>query len=178
MVDEPGQPLILEAADPITDRLRTIAEKASGLGTAHALGHQQNAVQTVVVSRFVIPPYFILEAEHNGFRISNGKRSHPQNIAYYARLLMTLCIIRDRQTAHPIAFLVNNRARAQLMCAPRRLPSDARSRARRKTARPRQRQRQQEQAHRPGLLIEWRSPTATANGKEDGLKREGINKPT
>jgi hypothetical protein len=85
----------LEALDPVLDRARGVAQDLCHLGTGQSLGHQQDAVQPVIVAGFFRASDLIVERQNNVLPVGHHEWFHAvedTTVPHYAQLLMTLCI--------------------------------------------------------------------------------------
>lgn len=71
-----SQPAALEPLHPVLDAARSVPEQATYLRACHTLRHEKNAMQAVIVPRFLGPPYLVLKRQDNMGGIDNTKRSH------------------------------------------------------------------------------------------------------
>src|SRR5574337_1193026 len=70
------QPAILKALHPTLDGPDSVAQQARAFRTCHALCHQQDPMQAVVVARFLRSSNFILQSQNDVRRIGNGQWFH------------------------------------------------------------------------------------------------------
>ena len=90
----------LETLHPVYHRAWRVAEHLGYAWARHALGHEQNAVQSMVVTRRVVAANFVLQCQDHVFLIGNRQCFHCPDgkpDQYYRQLLMTLCLARAIQ---------------------------------------------------------------------------------
>ena len=73
---QPGQTLGLKAPDPVLYRARGVPQQATHFWTGCPLGHQQNPMEPVVVSRFFRTANLVLQSQDHSLGIGNLKWSH------------------------------------------------------------------------------------------------------
>jgi hypothetical protein len=71
-----GQPSALEPLHPVLDTAWSVAEQATYLRAGHTLRHEKDAMQAVIIPRFLGPSYFVLKRQDNIGGIDHTKRSH------------------------------------------------------------------------------------------------------
>ena len=69
-----GQPAALEPLHQVLDAARSVAQQATDLRAGHPLRHQKNAMQAVIVPRFLGPSYFVLKRQDNIGGIGHTKQ--------------------------------------------------------------------------------------------------------
>jgi hypothetical protein len=79
-IDQARQALLVEAMDPILDGARRIAQQMAHFTATHTLGHQQQAVQPVVVSRFLRTTDLVLQRQDHGLGIRNLEFPHAKRV--------------------------------------------------------------------------------------------------
>lgn len=70
----------LEPAHPVGHGSRGIAQELRDLSPAHALGNEQDAVQTVIVACFRRPSDLVLKGENDGLGIGNREFLHISKV--------------------------------------------------------------------------------------------------
>jgi len=73
---QPGQPLSLEASNPVFHRARGISQQLADAGTGHPLGYQQHSMEAVIVTRFFRTANLVLQSQNHCLGISNLQWSH------------------------------------------------------------------------------------------------------
>ena len=73
---ETRQALLVELADPVLNAPGGISEKATHLGGRHPLSHEEESVETIVVSGLVGAADLILQGEDHTLGVRYGQRSH------------------------------------------------------------------------------------------------------
>jgi hypothetical protein len=71
-----GKSPVFEARHPVLDGAARVAEQVSDLRARQALGHQQHALQPVVVPGFLGPSNFVLQSHDGQRRIGDGQWLH------------------------------------------------------------------------------------------------------
>ena len=75
-LDQSGQALLFIAPHPICHSAMGVSQKSGYLPAAHALGHKEDTVQPMVISRFLRPTNLLLQGRNCHDRIGNGQRFH------------------------------------------------------------------------------------------------------
>lgn len=73
---QPGKALGLKTPHPILDSARSISEQTADFWASGTLGHQQHAVETVIIARFLRTTNLVLQSEDHSSGISNLQRFH------------------------------------------------------------------------------------------------------
>jgi len=73
---ESAQAVLFKPAHPVLDRARGVPQQLADLRTRHALRHQQDPVQPMVVPRLFRPANLILESHNDRRRIRDGEWFH------------------------------------------------------------------------------------------------------
>ena len=79
-LNQASKTFFLKAMNPVLNGTWCVAQKVGHLTATHALGHQQQAVKAMVVSRLVRTANFILQCEDNGLGIRNMEFSHVARV--------------------------------------------------------------------------------------------------
>ena len=80
-VHQPCQALFVKAAHPVGHGPGRIAQQFGNLPAAHALGHQEQAMQPVVASRLWRPTDLVLHRCNYYVRVGHRELFHAQKIA-------------------------------------------------------------------------------------------------
>jgi len=83
---QPGQAFLLEAANPIFDRSRSITQQFGNAAAVHSLGHQEHAVQAMVLAGFGTTPDLILQPKNDCRSIRNCQCFHALMKAHSASI--------------------------------------------------------------------------------------------
>ena len=62
VLHQSGQAIALEAPDPVFHSARSVAQQCGNLRTRHALSHQQNPVESMVITRLLAATNLILQS--------------------------------------------------------------------------------------------------------------------
>ena len=73
---ESGESLLLEPSDPVLDGTRGIPEHSTDVGGGHALRHQKESVEAMVVPRLVGASDLILEGEDHVLGVRDREGTH------------------------------------------------------------------------------------------------------
>lgn len=88
--EQSSQAVPRKAVDPILHAARRITEQSGYVRAGHPLGHQQHAVQAVVVARLVRAANLVLQPEDDG-RIVNRQRFHAASMTPADSMRNYLC---------------------------------------------------------------------------------------
>ena len=80
-LDKPKEALFLEPPNPVFHGSGSIAQQPGDLRAGHPLGHQENAVEPVIVARIPRPAYLVLQPQHNHRRVGNREWFHDSGKA-------------------------------------------------------------------------------------------------
>ena len=83
-LDQTAQPTLFKPPHPVFHRPGSVAQKPTDPRAGHSLGHQQDPVQAVIVTRFLRTANLILKSQNYRIGISNGQWFHapmkPQSV--------------------------------------------------------------------------------------------------
>ncbi len=74
--NQSGKAFLIIASHPICHGAMSVAKKCGYLTAAYALGHQKDAVQSMIIARFLRPTNFLLQGRNCHGRIGNGQCFH------------------------------------------------------------------------------------------------------
>ena len=83
-VYQSGQTLGFESAYPIRYRPRRVAQEVADLSTTHALGDQQQAMQSVVITRLGRTLNLVLDRQNHRLGIGNRELFHTGKVTILA----------------------------------------------------------------------------------------------
>ena len=81
VLHQSGQPFALEAPYPVFHSARGVAQQCGNLRARHALSHQQNPVESMVVTRLLAATNLILQGHHHRFAIADLQCLHAITMA-------------------------------------------------------------------------------------------------
>lgn len=82
-LDKPREALFLEPPNLVFHGSGSVAQKPGDLRAGHPLGHQENAVEAVIVARIPRSADLVLQPQHNHRRVGNREWFHATSKARF-----------------------------------------------------------------------------------------------